>query len=756
MKQTAKFGCRVLVALLCLAMLVSVITVPAFAADNSALSTLAGKDLSVFADLISKYNSVKDQPEAAAEEEMLKYINEQYANNADFRESADDIFGDNAVKDMEYAIENVLIGEDNVYEVDEIVTAIENGASFEEIKESIDYQMENPDADKTVTVTWEVDGKVVNTADVKFMKLIPAYEAAAVAGKYVKWNNEQLFAKEDVTITGTTVDVAEKIAAEVNALPMNYGEYEIVYENGVATLYVNVDASNYKQILLDAIGDVRNNDVKSAYKSAVKAFLQASATEIYNGKINNVTVNGYEIVAIEGYGMSQLVDLMQTVEAGNYGEIISAAGLKNAVLVDPITPNDIAYVGDDGILATYDVVLGAEGKADSAYELRVALRGDLELVRKSAQAVLAGVDFIVSTGGDLSVEIYVPGAFAIALEKALNHADISDETKQNIVAALSESATVGELFELFEVLDYDQFVYVTEYLFDNIEATDSTEAAMLEKIEAMRPAFDLFKKFGNILIDKVPEKVNGKEASFTFQSVYNVTQAVTFEDLAALTQLKDADALVGSELLNSAAARVASKLGVSTDRAQSIVMSMVEAFAEFQNRIPDSAKAQAAFELTDRVIDTVFNIIPEKFQDAKLTDSYKGDGKFSFDFDVTYNPGAWLKSILDQVTVTAFGKTVTLGNYVPTRDITSEFYFGIQFADLYQITFVDANGNTVFQGFLPYGAEIAPYGKDAAQNGAELVWVDVYGDVVTTMPGHDVTVYAEYVSYTITFKVLDE
>ncbi len=769
MKQTAKFGCRMLVALLVLAMMASVITVPAFAAENSALSALAGKDMSAFIDLLNKYNSVKDDPDAAAQ--LKDYVKEQYESDASFKESADEILGgkddDDTMSKFDTVIDDVLVNDEYIGDIDTVVDAVQNGASFDEIKESIEYQKEEKEklekdptyVSPTCTVTWKVDGEIVNQEKIGYKKLIPAVAGNAVAGEYIKWNNEYVIVPlgaQEIVITGHKVDVVEKVVSEVNGLPMNYGEYEMVYENGVATLFVNVDASNYKQIVLDAIGDVRGGSAAGAYKQAITAFMQASATEIYNGKINSVSVNGYEVVAIEGYGISQLVELMETVQAGNYGEIISAAGLKNAVLVDPVTPGDVANIGDDGILATYDVVLGAEGKADSEIEFRVALRGDLDLVRKGAQAIHAAVDYVVGSGADLNVEIFVPAAFTNLLTKALNHADVSDQTKKTIVAGLSECATVGELLALFDLLEYDQFVAVVEYLFDNVDATDDKEVAILEKIEKARPAFDLFKKYGNILIEKAPESINGKNASVTVKSVYNLTKMVSYEDLAALSQIKDADALVGNELFDKAAARVASKLNVSTARAQEIVSRMVEAFADYQNRIPDSAKAQAAYDYVNDAIDLIYNKIPENYKDAKLTDTYKGDGEFSFAFSATYNPGAWLKKVLDNVTITAYGRSITLGDYVPVRDITSDVSFIVHIADLYKVTFVDEKGNVVFEGFLPYGAELAPYYSDLKENGYTLVAENAYGDVLATMPAADTVVIVKKVAneYTITFDIL--
>ena len=663
--------------------------------------------------------------------------------------------------------------EDYFGSIDNVMDAVQNGASVEDLKDSIQHQQkveqEKAEAEErgeeyvepTYTVTWNLDGKTLTEQTYTYKQMImqPA-SAVATAGKYVSWDMTYvLMPDQNVTIYGETVDIVEEIVADVNGMPMNYGEYEMTFVDGVATLYVNVTVSDYNDILRDILGDVRGGTAQSAYREAIMSFLQSSAMHMYSSKTNTIDVNGYEVFGIEGYGASQLLELLNTVQSGNYGEIVSADGLKKAILSDPITPADVANVGDDGVLATYDVVLGAEGKQDYGFEFRVALKGNLELIRASAEAVKTAIGYAAAADGDLNVEIFVPGVFTQMLTKALNDADVSDSTKQTIVAGMSECATVGELFELFDLLEYDQFVTVVEYLFDHVDAMDEKEAAILKKIEAARPAFELFKKYGDILIEKAPESINGKNASITVKSVYNLTKMVSYDELAALTQIKDADALVGNELFDKAAARVASKLNVSTVRAQEIVSRMVEAFADFQNRIPDSAKAQKAYDYANSAIDLIYNLIPEKFQDAKLTDTYKGDGEFSFAFSTTYNPGAWLKSILDNVTITAYGRSLTLGNYVPTRDITSDISFTVTFADLYSITYVDAKGNVIFEGFLPYGAEIALYGEDAAVEDADLAWVDKDGEVITTMPGKDITVYAQYTAhptYTITFKVLDD
>jgi len=178
MKQTAKLGCRVFVALLCLAMLASVITVPTFAAGNSALTSVAGQDLSAFIDLINKYNEVKDQPDAAAQ--LKDYVDEQYATNESFKESADEILGvkdeEDAEKKFDTVINDVLVNEEHVGDIDTVVDAVQNGASFDEIKDAIEYQKEEQkkkDEDPTYvsptcTVLWKVDGVTVHEETLGF------------------------------------------------------------------------------------------------------------------------------------------------------------------------------------------------------------------------------------------------------------------------------------------------------------------------------------------------------------------------------------------------------------------------------------------------------------------------------------------------------------------------------------------------------------------------------------------------------------
>ena len=759
MKQTVKLGCRVLIALLCLAVLASVITVPAFAAEGTSVSDLQSDDLRVFMDLLNKYNSVKDDDDAA--EQLKDYVEDKYYSDATFKESADSLLGgaqgDKALENMDLVIDDVLMDDTYTGGVDVVVDALMNGATFEEVKESIQYQKDNPDSTKTCTVVWMVEGIKIDEQQIPYMKLIPAHSATTSAGEYVNWNNEYLIAKKDhIVITGTTVNIVEAIVADVNDLPVNYNEYEMTYANGVATLTINVTASDYDDILRDILGDVRASGTKSAYKSAVTAFLKSTAQHVYNSKANTVAVNGHEVVGIEGYGVSELADLVADVQAGNYGKIFSAPGIKQALLSNPVTPSDIIEMGDDGVITSYDITLGAEGKEDFDFELQIALDGNLDLIRKAAKTVMSAFDYAMDTNGDLHVEIFVPAAFTSMLTEALNDASVSEETKKTIVEGLAECATVGEMIELFDLLTFDQYVTVVERLLEDASVATDKEQALIEKIESLRPVFELTEKYGDILIEKLPESVTGAQASVTVRAIYNLMKLVSYEDLAALTQYKDVDGLAYNARLNEVVTRVANRYSVSPARAQDIVERMIEEFGKFQDRIPDSAKAQSAYEAAERVIDLVFNKIPDELKDVSITDTYEGEGEFSYAFSTTYNPGAWLKNVLDKIDITVYGRTIVLGDYVPTRDITSDISFNIHVADLYAITYVDENGNVLFEGFLPYDAEIVLYGTDLSKDGHDFMWVDEEGNELTTMPGKDTVAYAKYIAHEYTITFVDE
>ena len=759
MKQTVKFGCRILVALLCLAMLVSVITVPAFAAKkDSGYSAIADGDLTVFIDLVDTYESVKHKPNAAA---LLKaYVRNQYANDADFRESADEILDGNGQKDtisrLDLVIDDILLTDKYVDSIDSVVEARLHGASFDDIIASIQYQKDHPGETRTAEVTWVVDGEVVKTENVKWMRLLPFINGNASAIEYVNWNYSELFANKDkITIKGTSVNIVEGIVAGVNQMADN--SYRMTYENGVATLYINVTRETCDDVVAEILGNVKGEGNVSAYKNALVAFAKSAAVEIYNAKTETLLINGHEVFGISGYGIADMSKLLKVDTAEEFVRLFNPEGLKDALLSDMITPKDLAELADNGLLASYGVTLRSEGKKDTNVQVQVVLEGSIDSVRQSAKNVLAMLgtsgDFSQALDGDLHIEIVIPGAFTMTLTEALNSAGVSDQTKKAIVAGMAECATVGDLLELIDTLEYDQFIRVVEYLMDNLPAQDSKEQALLKKIEELRPAYELFSKYGSILIEHVPDSVDGKQASLTVRSVYNLTQMVTFEDLAELSQLKDADALVGSKRLEDAVARVAKKLNISPERAQKIVERMVEEFADYQNRFPNAPKAQAAFRAMDRVIDLAFNMFPDNYKDVSLTDTYKGDGEFSFEFSKTYNPGAWLKKVLDKVTIKIYGRSITLGDYVPLRDITSDIYVSVTIADLYYVTFVDQQGNVLFEGFMPYDANLAPYVSEYNKVGHSLVLYDEEGEVVTTMPAADsvITVALEPYMYNVTF-----
>lgn len=219
MKQIAKMGCRALIALLCLAMLASVITVPAFAADNFGSTSISGSDLTFLMGMLEKYNSVKDKDNAA--ELMKDYVDEKYNSDASFKESADKHLGGNSadgntLDNMNSVIDNVFTDEFTItWKVnDEIVHVSENvqyGATPVKPADPAGYE----DADYIYTFEGWTPVIVPAKANATYVAVFSMTEKNPIADGYtvtfVTGNGSvtKTFASEqDVTAAGINTDKA--------------------------------------------------------------------------------------------------------------------------------------------------------------------------------------------------------------------------------------------------------------------------------------------------------------------------------------------------------------------------------------------------------------------------------------------------------------------------------------------------------------------------------------------------------------------
>ena len=197
MKQTAKMGCRVLVALLCLTMLISVINILAFAAPAipGLPSDLAGGDLDFLMDLLQQYEKVKDDQDAA--EQMKDYVEEKYESDESFKESADNLVGENSGSDDTLGSMNNVI--DNVFKDTFTITWKVNENSQIEVPE-VPYG-------ETPVFPGDIAALSYETADYKytFKGWSPVVVPAKADATYVAlYTVEQIVATGSITVTFVT------------------------------------------------------------------------------------------------------------------------------------------------------------------------------------------------------------------------------------------------------------------------------------------------------------------------------------------------------------------------------------------------------------------------------------------------------------------------------------------------------------------------------------------------------------------------
>ena len=463
-----------------------------------------------------------------------------------------------------------------------------------------------------------------------------------------------------------------------------------------------------------------------------------------------------------------------------------------AKLIDAIenlvpTLDELASIDDSGKLFEAGFAfsyLDEEGvEHTKRYNFSFVLTAGVDTIRAAAAKLSALVDKIGSVefvNGELVADITVPSEFARVLRIALGKmADSNDPEfnalKDKVLAAckatpddfiaFAEGLTFEEVVAVLNAVDPALFgkvynkVLASRYAevllayvekATGIQLSDNLEAQNLINTIAEIPTFEVFvEKLESVtgieITDHLPAKVNGYLDNTVFDVIDKLADRFGYDfDLYSL-------------LKNAAA---------SDDPFAYLYTAFVNKF-ENSSATYNHVKNKA-LKLANRLMATSYG---KQLADNCLLDFYRGNSKFVFDEDITFDAKVVLEKGLRKV-------LGLLGNYAPSvatkldgyvADIldvlladnstaTTGIDITIHVNDLFRVEFVNEYGTTFLTTLLPVGTDISKmvdYSGVVGFNG----WLNSKGEYVDVMPAEDVILKADIqgaTQHTVTIIPVDK
>ncbi|MBE6565974.1 MAG: hypothetical protein E7659_02585 [Ruminococcaceae bacterium] len=463
-----------------------------------------------------------------------------------------------------------------------------------------------------------------------------------------------------------------------------------------------------------------------------------------------------------------------------------------AKLIDAIenlvpTLDELASIDDSGKLFEAGFAfsyLDEEGvEHTKRYNFSFVLTAGIDTIRAAAAKLSALVNKIGSVefvNGELVADITVPSEFArvlrIALEKMADSNDPEFNALKDKVLAACE-ATPDDFIAFAEGLTFEEVVAVlnavdpalfgkvynkvlasryAEVLLayvekaTGIQLSNDVKAQNLINTIAEIPTFEVFvEKLESVtgieITDHLPAKVNGYLDNTVFDVIDKLADRFGYDfDLYSL-------------LKNAAA---------SDDPFAYLYTAFVNKF-ENSSATYNHVKNKA-LKLANRLMATSYG---KQLADNCLLDFYRGNSKFVFDEDITFDAKVVLEKGLRKV-------LGLLGNYAPSvatkldgyvADIldvlladnstaTTGIDITIHVNDLFRVEFVNEYGTTFLTTLLPVGTDISKmvdYSGVVGFNG----WLNSKGEYVDVMPAEDVILKADVqgaTKHTVTIIPVDK
>ena len=541
------------------------------------------------------------------------------------------------------------------------------------------------------------------------------------------------------------------------------------------------------------VGQLSNETIMNVLQSVD---LKPYAVPVAQAALNAILWN-VDLLTIDG-------NVIAKEDADTAGLVFNPEALIKALVKIVPTLKDIENLEDNTVISTtLGMVYLPEGATESKAKnvtFDIILEGDLAPLKKAAgkldELLRRYVDFSMDANGNvyLGIEppvLSTPETLAVLYKKAINTDKLSDSVKQKLLALATTDADaavgfmdgieLGDLIEILNAVDPDR-------LLDALTGVSYVEAA-LEKVEG---------KVGINLSDLDVDDM--KDALLNIPSADRICQIIenrTNRDVMAILE-KGAgkfDSLIGNAKVQKMLDLVGEKLGydlsdisaadvldrVSDNDISATIANIVSAKVGedvkavlesytveemYDAAVARAATKTAAFNKVKAYINVISDFIPDRVMNYSIADAYVGNGVFGEKGSVTGNTKKLTQKLVYKA-VDLLGLDVSdelidkFVNKLPVNNVTVYVDFAAKLSGVYRITYRDRDdvnntGKPLFTAFLPVGADLGVFQHNTDLVGYDVTdWADADGNVLTTMPAKDVTVYADLASVQITINDTD-
>lgn len=552
-------------------------------------------------------------------------------------------------------------------------------------------------------------------------------------------------------VTSALTTVSGKLMANVDRITL---DGTVIAGENEMTAQLEFYAGNLVKALLkmiptlDDIANIENNVVFSTTVGLTYTADEQATTNAGKTKTKNITV--------------------ELVLEGNLEGVKSAAAELQALLVKyvdfDVAANGDIYLGLDlptisspeAVTKLYNKIINTEAIPES---IKLKL---LDLVNYSGNdasgflgtltydellTVLDAVEPSALFDAFLNIS-YVESALEVVGNK-LNY-DFGNLTLDDVKYAIANVPSIERISEIVENKTGRDFLAILEAAADKIDAL--TETQMIAK-----------------LLD-VLEAETGRNFDISVAEVLD----------------RAADVSISEKIAELAARRLGRNVrdilnAHSSDELWDLAIDKAEGKQDTFNKVKNYLDALAAY-------------LPDSLLERSISDLYQGNGHFYLEGSVDLSEKAWAEKLLPKAfraLAKADGLARLLADKIgfdskivdavinksgeildrvlsdevlnkllavlPDGTITAHLNVGVQLKDIYRITYMDREGNTVlFSAFLPVGADLSIFKTNSSISGYDIAdWTDAEGNPVLTMPAEDTVVYADRNTVTVTFLDAD-